>query len=243
MTQQTALILGATSDIGFAIAEQLRAKGTKLMLTARNTEDLKKKTSGWKEGELIGLYQFDADQPSTHKAFVKNLPVVPDIAVCVFGYLGDQRKAEADWDESNRIIQANYTGAVSVLNCIAETFMTRKSGTIVGISSVAGDRGRQSNYIYGSAKAGFTTYLAGLRNRLFPYGCHVVTVKPGFVDTKMTAGLPLPKPLTAKPEQVAKATVKAIGSKKNKIHVLPLWGPIMFVIASVPEFVFKRLKL
>ena len=188
-------------------------------------------------------FQFDAAQFATHQEFYTSLGLHPDIVVCAFGYLGDQTIAQTDWDECNQILTSNYSGAVSVLNLIANEMESRKSGVIVGISSVAGDRGRQSNYFYGSAKAGFTAYLSGLRNRLFKSNVHVVTVKPGFVATKMTEGLKLPPPLTAKPEQVALKIFKAVEKRKNVIYVLSLWRWIMLVITVIPESIFKKLKL
>ena len=111
--------------------------------------------------------------------------------------MNDNEKVTADWEESLRTINTNYSGAVSILNIIAADYATRKAGTIVGISSVAGNRGRQSNYIYGSAKAAFTAYLSGLRNKMYHSGVHVMTVLPGFVYTRMTEHLKLPAPLTA----------------------------------------------
>jgi short-subunit dehydrogenase len=156
---------------------------------------------------------FDALDFAGHKTFYQQVGISPDITVCVFGYLGEQEKAVADWKESEKIIQTNYTGAVSILNIIAEDYASKKQGVIVGISSVAGERGRQSNYLYGSAKAGFTAYLSGLRNRLYKYNVHVVTVLPGFVNTKMTAELNLPPLLTANPQQVADAVEKAVRKK------------------------------
>ncbi|MGB1318607.1 MAG: SDR family NAD(P)-dependent oxidoreductase, partial [Flavobacteriales bacterium] len=112
-----------------------------------------------------------------------------------------------------------------------------------GISSVAGERGRGTNYVYGSAKAGMTAYLDGLRNYLLPKGVHVVTVKPGYVDTKMKAGKPTPGIVTASPEQVAKAVFRGYKSKKNTIYVLWMWRWIMLIIRNIPEFIFKRMKL
>jgi decaprenylphospho-beta-D-erythro-pentofuranosid-2-ulose 2-reductase len=108
---------------------------------------------------------------------------------------------------------------------------------------VAGERGRQSNYLYGSAKAGFTAYLSGLRNRLYPHGVHVLTVKPGFVKTRMIENLKTPGPLTASPKKVAEKISKALVSKTNTLYVLPVWRIIMGVIRMIPEAVFKRLKL
>jgi hypothetical protein len=239
------LILGASSDIAKATARAYAKQGCTLYLAGRNAETLgafsKDLTIRYKVNALF--VPFDADQVNTHPDFYKRITPAPDVVVCAFGVLGDQEKAESDWKESNSIIQANYTGAVSILNIVANDMAARKSGTIVGISSVAGDRGRQSNYIYGSAKAGFTAYLSGLRNRLFKSGVHVVTVKPGFVDTKMTNGLKLPAPLTAKPEQLAAKILKAVEKKKNVIYVLWMWRWVMLIIRNIPEGIFKKLKL
>lgn len=245
MNVDTVLILGATSDIAQAIAYAYAPVAKKLILAARKTEAIEPLAADLKIRHNIEVETkaFDALAFETHQAFANSLPDTLDTAVCVFGYLGEQREAEHDLDEALRIVQTNYTGAVSILSLIANQFEQRKSGTIIGISSVAGERGRQSNYLYGSSKAGFSMFLDGLRNRLYPAGVHVVTVKPGFVDTKMTAGMPLPKPLTAKPQQVAQAVFKAHQKKKNTVYVLWMWRYVMLIIRNVPEFIFKRMKL
>jgi decaprenylphospho-beta-D-erythro-pentofuranosid-2-ulose 2-reductase len=239
------LILGASSDIAKAAARQYARKGATLFLAGRNEETLQglARDLSIRHNVIAKFVPFDADDIGSHASFYKSISPVPDVVVCAFGYLGDQETAQSNWDECNRIIQANYTGAVSILNIIANDMEARKSGAIVGVSSVAGDRGRQSNYIYGSAKAGFTAYLSGLRNRLFKSGVHVVTVKPGFVDTKMTNGLKLPAPLTAKPEQVAAKMIRAVENKSNEIYVLWMWRWVMMIIKSIPEGIFKKLKL
>lgn len=239
------LILGASSDIAKATARQYAKKGYTVLLAGRSAETLEafSKDLTIRYKIVAKFVAFDAADISSHAAFYQRLDPVPDIVVCAFGYLGDQDTAQQQWEESNRIIQANYTGAVSILNIVANQMETRKAGVIVGISSVAGERGRQSNYIYGSAKAGFTAYLSGLRNRLVRSGVHVVTVKPGFVDTKMTSGLKLPAPLTARPEQVATKIVRAAERKTNVIYVLWMWRWIMLIIKSIPEGIFKKLKL
>lgn len=142
-----------------------------------------------------------------------------------------------------QVVNTNYTAAVLALNHLMLRMEKRGSGTIAGISSVAGERGRMSNFIYGSAKAGLTAYLSGLRNRGYHTGVHVITVKPGFIRTAMTAGLPLPQPLTAEPEQVASDIVRAIKRKKNVIYSLWFWKYIMWLIRNIPEGVFMRRKL
>lgn len=239
------LILGATSDIAVALAHTYGASGYDLQIAARDVNTLApiQKDLEIRYGVQVNTYAFDATDFNSHTTFYQTLEVKPDIAICVFGYLGDQAKASQDWQETKRIIETNYTGAVSILNIIANDFEQKKQGVIVGISSVAGERGRQSNYIYGSAKAGFTAYLSGLRNRLTRSNVHVVTIKPGFVDTRMTEHLDLPKLLTAKPGQVARQVFSAAHKKKNIIYVLPVWKIIMLIIKMIPESVFKKMKL
>jgi len=157
--------------------------------------------------------------------------------------MSDQLQAESDWAACEKMLVVNYIGAVSILNLAAASYAGRHQGTIVGISSVAGERGRQSNYFYGSAKAGFTAYLSGLRNRLFREGVQVLTVKPGFVYTRMTEAMTLPALVTATPEQVANAIYKAVLAKKNVIYVKWFWRWIMLLIKMIPETVFKKMKL
>jgi decaprenylphospho-beta-D-erythro-pentofuranosid-2-ulose 2-reductase len=241
----TALILGATSDIAIALANQLSLEGYHLQLAARDEARLNVMKSDLEIRNKISVttLPFDALDFKSHYQFYHHLTTKPDIAILVFGYLGDHSKSIEDWNEAERILNTNYVGAVSILNVVANDFANRKTGLIVGISSVAGDRGRMSNYLYGSAKAGLTAYLSGLRNRLFHSGVHVLTVKPGFMRTKMTEGLKLPAPVTANPEQVAKRIIAAMRKRKNSIYVLPVWALIMLLIRNIPEFIFKKMKL
>ncbi|MAM28029.1 MAG: 3-oxoacyl-ACP reductase [Flavobacteriaceae bacterium] len=168
-----------------------------------------------------------------------------DIAFSAAGYLGNTEEGViANEQDITRILAINYTGLVTVLNSIANDLKHKqKKGTIICLSSVAGERGRQSNFIYGSAKAGITAYLSGLRNLLYKEGIHVMTVKPGFMDTKMTKGLDLPKPLTIGPEKAAKLIVSGYKKSKNTIYISGIWRLIMFVIRNIPEFIFKKLSL
>ena len=243
--EENVLILGATSDMAVAIARQLAMRGYSITLAARNIDRLSAL-----EGDLRVRYKaivssarFDALDFAGHESFYNSLAEKPDIVICVFGLLGDQHMAQEKWAHAHEIIDSNFTGAASILNVVANDFERRKKGVIVGISSVAGERGRQSNYIYGSAKAGFTAYLSGLRNRLFHHGVHVITVKPGFVKTKMIENISTPGPLTASPRKVAESVAHAIRKKKNTVYVLSIWGLIMLVIKMIPESLFKRLKL
>ncbi|MDP6908148.1 MAG: SDR family NAD(P)-dependent oxidoreductase, partial [Flavobacteriales bacterium] len=187
--------------------------------------------------------EFDAVDFSSHETFVQNLKVVPDVVVTAFGVLIEGEESFRSPQRSLDSTLVNYSGVVSILGHLSKAMAERGSGTIIGISSVAGERGRGSNYIYGSAKAGVSAYLDGLRNFLFTKGVHVVTVKPGYVDTKMKAHKPTPKIVTASPEQVAKAVMLGFKRKRNTIYVLPIWRWIMLIIRNIPEFVFKRMSL
>jgi short-subunit dehydrogenase len=148
-----------------------------------------------------------------------------------------------DWSLAERMVNTNYTGAVSILNVVAKNYISKQKGMIIGISSVAGDRGRASKLIYASAKAAFTAYLSGLRNRCFKEQVHVMTVLPGFVYTKMTENQPLPKMITSTTAEVAGIIYKAMLKKKNIIYVKWFWRYIMLIIKSIPEFQFKKMKL
>src|SRR2546421_3239751 len=239
------LILGATSDMAIAIAKKFGSKGYQVQLAARKPEQLQPLQSDLQIRYHVActLHTFDALDFTSHKTFFNSLEPKPDVTICVFGYLGEATKARTDWKEAERIIHSNYTGAVSILDIVADHLSSQRKGTIVGISSVAGERGRQSNYHYGSAKAGFTAYLSGLRNRLFHDGVHVVTVQPGFTYTRMTENMQLPKLLTGYPAQVADAVYAAVERKKNVIYVKWMWRWVMFVIRSLPEPLFKKMKM
>jgi short-subunit dehydrogenase len=240
----TVLILGAGSDIGVAIARRFAAAGYGVQLAARNLNASATLSTDIRirYGVPCNLQAFDAGRTEDHRAFFDRLEPKPDVVVYVIGFMDRQEDAFEDWDNDQKIIDANYSGAVSILNRVAAHFADRRRGVIIGISSVAGDRGRQSNYVYGSAKAGFSAYLSGLRNRLFPFGVHVITVKPGFVYTKMTEGLPLPGILTATPQKVAERVFQAAKNGRNVVYVKGIWRWIMLAIRLIPEPLFKRMK-
>ena len=157
--------------------------------------------------------------------------------------MNDNEKVITSEEETLKTINTNFTGLALLLNIIANDYAKNEDGVIAGVSSVAGMRGRQSNYIYGSAKAGFTAYLSGLRNKMYHHKVHVMTVLPGFVYTKMTEHLNLPKLLTANPENVASSVYNGLKKKKNIIFIKWFWRWIMLIITSVPEFIFKKKKL
>ncbi|MCB0737527.1 MAG: SDR family oxidoreductase [Bacteroidetes bacterium] len=244
MAKGTVLLIGATSDIARAIGDVYAASGYSLILAGRNTEELEQNATDYSirhEVECQALH-LDVCHFEKHQAIIDSLPELAGV-ICVAGFMVENEDAFTNWQLGKQTVDTNYSGCVSILNLIAATFKERNSGWIVGISSVAGDRGRGSNFMYGSAKAGFTAYLSGLRNYLQPFGVHVLTVKPGFVDTKMTEHLDLPKPLTAQPMQVAKSVFKAQQKGKNILYTLWMWKWVMLIIRNIPEGIFKKLKL
>lgn len=239
------LILGAQSDIAKAIAKKFAENGTNCYLAHFNPKEITDFANDLQIRHNIQAVPlaFDALKYNTHKKFYDSLPEKPEGVICVFGYLGNNQKAIDDFKESEKIIDTNYKGAVSILNIVASDFKEKKKGFIAAISSVAGDRGRQSNFLYGSAKAGLTAYLSGLRNYLSPHGVHVLTIKPGFVNTQMTAGMNLPRALTAEPEEVANDVFKAWKKKKDVLYTKWFWKYIMLIIIHIPEKIFKKLSL
>jgi NAD(P)-dependent dehydrogenase (short-subunit alcohol dehydrogenase family) len=176
-------------------------------------------------------------------AFFDRLGETPGTVVMVAGLLGDQQQSAVDDHAAALVMETNYAGPARYLLAAARRMSGVRGGCIIGISSVAGERGRGSNFIYGSAKAGLTAFLSGLRNAHARNGLHVLTVKPGFVATRMTAGMKLPPPLTASPEAVAAAILRAQERRRDVIYVLGRWRPVMAVIRALPERVFKRLSL
>ncbi len=241
----TVLILGARSDIGFAIAKSFAAHQYQVQLAARNAHQLHTYQSDIKVryGVECTLHDFDATAFHSHEDFYRSLTPSPDVTIYVAGYMNDNERVIMDWKEVLKTIETNYTGAVSILNLVAMDYTAKKTGTIVGISSVAGNRGRQSNYMYGSAKAGFTAYLSGLRNKLYHSQVHVMTVLPGFVYTKMTEHLSLPSILTAQPEEVGQAVYQGVKNKSNIVYVRWFWRWVMLMITAIPESIFKKKKL
>lgn len=245
MTEVPVLILGARSDIAKAVARKFAMLGHPIQLAVRRADSMVDDQADLRlrYGVPVTLHEFDALSPETHEGFVNMLPELPMIAVSAIGLLGDQPESEQNIHAALTVMRSNYEGPASIMGTLANRFADRGSGTLVGISSVAGLRGRASNYAYGSAKAGFTTFLSGLRNRLAPHGVHVVTILPGFVNTQMTEGMNLPPLLTAQPKEVAEAIYAAIRKQRNVIYVRPIWRLVMTVIKIIPEGVFKKMKI
>lgn len=228
------------------VARLYAEKRAHLFLVARDSAKLEELRQDLvTRGATVAVEQCDLTDFARHEELqrkaVENLGGI-DVALLAHGTLSDQKQCEHDINSLRREVDINFVSYASLLHGLAGYLESKGTGTIVAISSVAGDRGRQSNYVYGSAKAALSAFLSGLRNRLAPSGVHVVTVKPGFVSTKMTAHLKK-NALFAEPGSVAKGIVRAVDSKKNVVYLPFFWCPIMMVIKSIPEFIFKRLKL
>jgi decaprenylphospho-beta-D-erythro-pentofuranosid-2-ulose 2-reductase len=245
MKQKTLLILGARSEVAQSIAELFGRNGFDVLLAARNADKLSSLVADLqiRTGGNFQSIEFDLLHTQGHQDFFNALPARPDVVVCVVGLLGNQQEAEQDYGHARLIIESNFSGVVSILHVIAADFEKRRAGHILAIGSVAGDRGRQSNYIYGASKAGLSTFRSGLRNRLHNSKVKVSTIKPGFIRTRMTEGMKLPPFITAEPIEVAKAVYMAYVDQKNVVYVLWPWRYIMLIIKSIPEFIFKKLKL
>jgi hypothetical protein len=242
------LIIGATSAIATACARLWAAQGSEFFLVARSHEKLEQTAADLKGrgGAKITQYIMDATDTSAHRAMLEQCMSALgqiDIALIAHGTLPDQKACEQDVDVALQEFANNGTSVIALLTLLANQFETQRCGSLAVISSVAGDRGRPSNYLYGTAKAAVSTFCEGLRARLFKIGVQVTTIKPGFVDTPMTRGLPLPGPLVATPEQVAQRIVKGIESRADTLYTPGFWALIMLIIKCIPTLIFKRLNL
>jgi hypothetical protein len=246
-TPQRILIIGATSAIASACARNWAEKKARFFLVGRNSEKLKQISHDLsaRGASKVTTHVLDLNQFADHSAMLNacyNSLEQIDIALIAHGSLPNQGACEQNVDLALKEFSSNGLSAISLLTLLANRMETDRCGTIAVISSVAGDRGRPSNYLYGTAKAAVTTFCEGLRARLYRAGVHVLTIKPGFVDTPMTQGLRLPKILTATPNRVARDIVRAIKQKKNSIYTPNFWMAIMLIVKNVPNFIFKKLK-
>jgi len=241
------LILGGSSSIARAAAYSFAKNGYSLFLAGRDLVDLERIAQDIKIRHQVEVKCgfFAAEDYDDHSSFLQT--VVREMGslqgvLAAFGYYKDHKKAMTDFTYALKIIEVNYTGVCSILTHCSNYLALQGDGFIMAISSVAGDRGRQSNYIYGSAKAGLNVFLQGLRNRLYHAGVRVITIKPGFVDTAMTYQMP-GMFLVATPQKVGDKIVKALDHSSDVVYLPGFWRYIMGVVCLIPEFMFKRLKL
>ena len=240
-------IFGATSAIAQATGRLFAADGDSLFLAARDPEKLRIAADDLRVrgASLVETATMEATEYHGHPALIEAASRALgglDLVMIAHGTLPDQKACEQSWDRTLKEVEINALSAISLLSHLANHLERQGHGTLVVISSVAGDRGRRSNYVYGTAKAALTTFTQGLRSRLCRSGVHVLTIKPGFVDTPMTAhfrkGL-----LWSTPEAVGKGIYRAIQKKRNVVYVPWFWYFVMLFIRAIPEAVFKRMNL
>jgi decaprenylphospho-beta-D-erythro-pentofuranosid-2-ulose 2-reductase len=241
------LVLGATSGIAEATCRIWAAQGASLFLVARNAEklaavaqDLRTRGATYVDTAVADLD--DTEQHPPLLAHAINSLTGMDVAFLAHGVLGDQPQAEQDFNTAAHILHTNLIAPISLLTWLANYCVQRHAGTLAVISSVAGDRGRKSNYLYGTSKAGLSAFLGGLRNRVDREGVTVITIKPGPTKTAMTAGMKGSEKF-ADVNKVAQTIVKAIAAKKDNLYVPFQWQPIMFIIRNIPDSIFKKLNL
>jgi len=244
---QSVAVFGATSEIGRAIIDALVARGaSRLVLAGRDEEALNRLASHLRTGSVhqVEVSAFDAADPASHPQVVENVFAGGDIDVVLlaFGVLGSQEADEDDPAAAAGVVQTNFTGAVSLGVALAARLRRQGHGAIVVLSSVAGERARRSNFIYGSSKAGLDAFYQGLAAALDADGIHVMVVRPGFVKTRMTQGLP-PAPLATTPEAVAEVVVRGLDRGARVVWAPPTLRWVMTVLRHLPTPIFRRLPL
>lgn len=242
--ERPVLILGAGSDIARALADAFAQRGHPIQLAARDPEKLERDRADMalRTKAEVTAHRFDALETDGFETFLDGLPETPHIVVSAVGFMGEQEENAADSALAARVIASNFTGPALVLEAAARRLAGIEADTaIIGISSVAGDRGRAKNYVYGAAKAGFSEYLSGMRQKYARSRVHVMTIKPGFVATAMTEGMDLPGALTTTPEVLAPKILTAL-AKKRMVYYDLKWWLVMAIIKLVPERIFSRMK-
>lgn len=238
------IILGATSGMARPLLRKLAANGAALYLAGRNAAALTELAEDYRlrGARVAQALPFDTRDPSNYAALIDQFTQEDGVlnAAVFTGSMPEQSQIDADPALIEGVMADSYTGPATFLQQLLPHMEARGNGTIVGIGSVAGDRGRLGNYCYGAAKAAFATYLSGLRNRAGRKGVHVVTVKPGPVDTPMTYGMKMP--FMTSPEAVADDILKAVRKRRNILYTAPIWRIIMTVIRLIPEPVFKKMS-
>ena len=239
--------MGATSALAEATARILAARGDSLYLVGRRPDALKAIAADLKVrgAAQVAFELLDATDVASHEPMLARATqtlVGLDTVLIAYGTLSDQKACEGSAQLTVQELTTNAISIAALLTLVAQQFERRKSGTIAVISSVAGERGRASNYVYGSAKALVTAFTSGMRQRLSKSGVAVITIKPGFVDTPMTAAFPK-GPLWAKPQTVAAGIVRAMDRSAAVVYLPFFWRPLMAVIRAIPERLFGRLTL
>jgi len=243
---QTWIILGATSTIARAFSRRAAERGEGVILAGRDMDDLNTiaKDCAARGAPLAEPIAFDARDPKSFTPILKRAEEVDGTlnAAVFVGSMPSQAEIDADPALIDGTITDSFSGPARFLTALAPLLEQRGMGTVVGVGSVAGDRGRIGNYVYGASKAGFHAYLSGFRNRMGRSGVHVITVKPGTVDTAMTWGMDK-LPFLAQPEKVVEDIFRAVDRKKDIIYTPFIWWPVMTIIRAIPEKIFKKLQI
>lgn len=236
---KTVLILGANSDVAKQCIKQYAAKGLSIIAASRNTHSLENFIQQNNLNSKVSVLPFDAEDFDSHQKFYDQLPTKPHIVIYAAGFLVDNEKALSDFKGAQQMMTVNYMGAVSILNIIAMDKSNKNLERIIGLSSLSGVRGRKSNFVYGSTKAAFTTYLAGLRQELVQRNITVNVLVSGYINTKINTGLALNKNLLMQPDYVAKHIVNA----GNSFTIVPnfKWKIIYFILKILPESLVAKL--
>lgn len=237
--KKTVLILGANSDVAKQCILQYIEKSFIIIAASRNTNSLENFVQQNNLNSKVSVLSFDAADFNSHQKFYDELPTKPNLVVYAAGFLVDNEKALNDFEGTHQMMTVNYMGAVSILNIIAMDESNKNLERIIGLSSLSGVRGRKSNFVYGSTKAAFTTYLAGLRQELAQRNITVNVLVSGYINTKINAGLDLNKSLLMEPDYVAKHIVNA----GNSFTIVPnfKWKLIYFILKILPESLVAKL--
>ncbi len=240
--KKTVWIIGASSGIGEALSREFAGRGWSVLIAARRTAELTQLRESMESAgaDPVRVHTLDICSPGSAENLIREAGGLPEVLVFTPGFLGNHLLSLINESEAERIMNINFNASVRFLQVFADAFRKRRSGTIVGISSVAGERGKSKNLIYSAAKAGFTAYLDGLRNLLFHDQVRVMTVKPGYVRTPMIAHLDLPHDMTLSPEQMASRIYKAMVKGKDVVYSSAKWKLMMFVLRHIPESMYKK---
>ena len=237
------LIIGAKSELGIELARLYASNQYNLYLAGRSINDMQDEADYLERTFNIKviLSELDVTDFISHHKFYESMVIKPIGVIYAAGYYPDPFLVTSNWKESANAINVNYAGAVSLLNIMAEEFYQYKSGFIVGIASVSGVRGRSKNYLYGAAKSAFSEYLSGVRQKFSNIGIHIITIKPGFINTKMLTNKKVSRLLVSSPYEIAKLIYNAYKTKRYVVYPFR-WKIIMSIVVIIPEYIFKKLN-
>ena len=242
------MIIGANSAIARAIAEELSEEGTRFILAGRDAAGLtfSRELVVAAGGEVVAALPFEANDLKSHSELIQGAAKLLgeiDLLLIAHGILPDQTVCEGSSEETLKTVDVNFRSVISLLTEAADVFVKQAAGTVAVVTSVAGDRGRRSNYVYGAAKAGVSAFLEGYRCRMFEFGVNVLDIRPGFVDSPMTADYRKVPVLWASPKKVARGVKRALRRGQSVVYLPWFWGWVMLLIRLMPRSIFQRLKL